>query len=52
VNTGQSTADIQKILDAIKPAIDRLVTNRKTLKDQLQAVLTAEQKASGCLPLG
>jgi Spy/CpxP family protein refolding chaperone len=52
VNTGQSTADIQKILDAIKPAIDRLATNRKTLKDQLQAVLTAEQKASGCLPLG
>ena len=49
---GASAADLQKLLDAIKPAIDRLAEGRKNLKDQIESVLTAEQKASGCLPLG
>jgi len=49
---GLSATDIQKILDRIKPAIDRLADARKTLKEQIESVLTAEQKASGCLPLG
>ena len=49
---GGSAADIQKILDGIKPVIDRLTAGRKTLKEQIESVLTAEQKASGCLPLG
>lgn len=51
-HNSKSTADIQKILDNIKPAIDRLAEGRKNLKEQLESVLTAEQKASGCLPLG
>jgi Spy/CpxP family protein refolding chaperone len=51
-HNGVSTADIQKILDGIKPAIDRLADGRKKLKEQIESVLTAEQKASGCLPLG
>lgn len=51
-NSGKSAADIQKIIDGIKPAIDRLADGRKKLKEQIESVLTAEQKASGCLPLG
>ena len=49
---GGSAADIQKLLDGIKPAIDRLADGRKKLKEDIESVLTAEQKASGCLPLG
>jgi Spy/CpxP family protein refolding chaperone len=49
---GGSAADIQKIVDGIKPAIDRLANGRKKLKEDIESVLTAEQKASGCLPLG
>ena len=49
---GASAADIQKMLDAAKPAIDRLAEGRKKLKEQIESVLTAGQKASGCLPLG
>ena len=50
--SGGSAADIQKILDGIKPVIDRLAEGRKKLKEDIESVLTAEQKASGCLPLG
>jgi Spy/CpxP family protein refolding chaperone len=52
VKAGGSAADVQKILDTIKAPLDRLTTARKTLHDQLQSVLTPEQKASGCIPLG
>lgn len=52
VEAGKPAADVQKILDSIKPALDRLVTARATLKTQLEGVLTPEQKASGCVPLG
>ena len=52
VAAGKGPADIQAILDGIKPALDRLATARATLKTQLESVLTTEQKASGCLPLG
>ncbi|MEP6905639.1 MAG: Spy/CpxP family protein refolding chaperone [Gemmatimonadales bacterium] len=52
VTSGKTPAEIQAILDSIKPALDRLATARKTLHTQLESVLTAEQKASGCLPLG
>ena len=52
VKAGKGPADIQAILDSIKPALDRLATARATLKTQLQSVLTPEQIASGCLPLG
>ena len=40
------------LLDGIKPALDRLEAARKTLQSQLEGVLTPEQKASGCVPLG
>jgi len=52
VKAGASAADVQTILDTIKAPLDRLTTARKTLHDQLESVLTAEQKASGCIPLG
>lgn len=49
---GKTRAEIQSIVDRIKPAIDRLATARSELRAALEAVLTPEQKASGCLPLG
>lgn len=52
ITSGKPAADVQKILDAIKPALDRLEAARKTLRGQLEGVLTPEQKASGCFPLG
>ena len=52
IAAGKSRDEIQAILDGIKPAIDRLIAARKTLHDQLEAILTPEQKASGCIPLG
>ena len=52
IAAGKTAAEVQAILDAVKPAIDRLATARKTLHDQLESVLTPEQKASGCIPLG
>ena len=52
VLNGGSVAEIQKILDGIKPTIERLAEGRKKLKEDIESVLTAEQKASGCLPLG
>ena len=52
IAAGKSRDEIQAILDGVKPAIDRLEAARKTLRTQLEAVLTPEQKASGCIPLG
>lgn len=52
IRAGKTAAEVQAILDAVKPAIDRLAAARKTLHDQLESVLTPEQKASGCIPLG
>lgn len=52
IHDGKTAAQVQAILDAVKPAIDRLANARKTLHDQLESVLTPEQKASGCIPLG
>jgi Spy/CpxP family protein refolding chaperone len=52
VAAGKPAADVQHILDGIKPALDRLEAARKTLQSQLEGVLTPEQKASGCVPLG
>ncbi len=49
---GKSREEIAKILERVKPAIARLATGRAKLHEQITAVLTAEQKASGCLPLG
>ena len=43
--SGASAADIQKILDAAKAAMDRLAAARATLETAIANVLTAEQKA-------
>ncbi len=52
VSAGKSKAEIESILNGVKPAIERLEAARKALRAQLEAVLTPEQKASGCTPLG
>lgn len=49
---GKTKAEREAILAAVKPAQARLETARKALKDAIKAVLTPEQKSSGCEPLG
>lgn len=49
---GKTRAEIQAILEAVKPAIERLDAARRVLHAQLEAILTPEQKASRCFPLG
>ncbi|MEP6509747.1 MAG: Spy/CpxP family protein refolding chaperone [Gemmatimonadales bacterium] len=49
---GKSKAERETILAGVAPAIARLETARKALTAAIGAVLTPEQKASGCLPLG
>ncbi|HEX9109759.1 MAG TPA: Spy/CpxP family protein refolding chaperone [Longimicrobiales bacterium] len=44
-----ATADsVKAILATVKPQLQRLATARQTLQSNIQAVLTPEQKASGC----
>ena len=52
IAAGKSAAEVQALFDGIKPAIGRLEAARKALRAQLESVLTPEQKASGCFPLG
>lgn len=52
LRTGKSREEVARILDPVKPAIARLATARITLRQQITSVLTPEQRASGCLPLG
>jgi Spy/CpxP family protein refolding chaperone len=49
---GKTQAEIQAILDAVKPALDRLHAAGETLRTNIDAVLTAEQKASNCFGRG
>lgn len=49
---GKSKAERDSILASVAPAIARLEAARKALTASILAVLTPEQKASGCLPLG
>lgn len=49
---GKSKTDRQAILTTMAPAMARLETARKALKEAITSVLTADQKASGCFPLG
>jgi Spy/CpxP family protein refolding chaperone len=49
---GKSKAERDAILASVAPAIARLDAARKALTAAITAVLTPEQKASGCLPLG
>lgn len=52
LKAGKSREEVAKILERVKPAIARLATGRIKLREQIAAVLTPEQRASGCLPLG
>lgn len=45
---GATREQIKAILDAVQPNLDRLRTARQTLAAQIQALLTPDQKASGC----
>lgn len=49
---GKPREEIESILQATAAARARLDAARKALRESIVAVLTAEQKASGCLPLG
>lgn len=49
---GKSKSEREAILATVKPAQQRLEAARKALKDAIKAVLTSEQKSSGCDPLG
>ncbi|MEO8193271.1 MAG: Spy/CpxP family protein refolding chaperone [Gemmatimonadales bacterium] len=52
IRSGKSREEVSRILEKAGPVIVRLAAQRKTLHDQILAVLTPEQKASGCFPLG
>jgi Spy/CpxP family protein refolding chaperone len=52
IKAGKSHEEVAKILEKAIAPTARLATARKTLRDQILAVLTPEQRASGCLPLG
>lgn len=45
---GASRARVKAILDSIKPAVERLAASRAALLRAIDALLTAEQRASGC----
>jgi Spy/CpxP family protein refolding chaperone len=49
---GKTKTEREAILAAVKPAQARLDAARKALKDAIKAVLTSDQKSSGCDPLG
>ncbi len=49
---GKTKAERDAILAPVAPAMARLEAARKALKEAITAVLTADQKASGCFPLG
>lgn len=52
IRAGKSRDEVQQILAKAVPAMQRLEAARKALRDKILAVLTPEQKASGCFPLG
>lgn len=52
VQAGKSREEIAAILARGAPAAARLAAARRILHGQILAVLTPEQKASGCFPLG
>lgn len=52
IQAGKSREDVAQILQKAAAAVQRLEAARKVLREKILAVLTPEQKASGCLPLG
>ncbi|MEO8575863.1 MAG: Spy/CpxP family protein refolding chaperone, partial [Gemmatimonadales bacterium] len=49
---GKSREEAERILQGTAAARARLEAARKALRESIVGLLTAEQKASGCLPLG
>jgi|SRR6478672_9876744 len=49
---GKTPAERDAILSTVRSAQARLEAARKALKEAITGVLTPEQKASGCVPLG
>lgn len=49
---GKSEAEINAILEPVKPILDRLAAATRKLQEAIAAVYTAEQKATGCVFLG
>lgn len=49
---GKSREEVAAILAKAKDPMARLDAARKALREKIAAILTPEQKASGCLPLG
>jgi Spy/CpxP family protein refolding chaperone len=49
---GKSREEVLQILQKAAAAVQRLEAARRVLRENILAVLTPEQKASGCLPLG
>lgn len=52
IRAGKSRDEVAAILAKAVAPLQRLATARAELRTQILAVLTPEQKASGCLPLG
>lgn len=52
IRAGKSRDEVAAILARAVAPLQRLATARTELRTQILAVLTPEQKASGCLPLG
>ena len=52
IAAGKSREEVAQILMKAAPAMIRLELARQALHQQIVGVLTPEQKASGCLPLG
>ena len=52
IQAGKSREEVAAILRKGAEAMERLKAARKVLREKILAVLTPEQKASGCLPLG
>lgn len=51
-NAGKSREEAAKVLESVRPAIERLAAARAKLRNDIIAVLTSEQRAARCLPLG
>ena len=52
IKAGASREEVAAILEKARAPMQRLQAARKELREQILNVLTPEQKASGCLPLG
>ena len=46
--SGATRAEIKAILDAVRPAMERLAAAQAALQQAIDALLTPEQRASGC----